>query len=146
MALGGIKLCPRCKNWTKDFYRWKSTYCVSCQKEYQRERYESLGKRHRWTYANGQLKAKLEGLYHYGDSTCYCCGETNPSFLTADHLEENGSEHRRQLGTKGGAEFWLKLKQAGFPDVPGLRVACFNCNMSRPKWGTCPHKWEVEDS
>ena len=32
-------------------------------------------------------------LDHYGRA-CSCCGETEPAFLTIDHVNNDGAEHR----------------------------------------------------
>jgi len=86
------------------------------------------------TYARkyrANLKKKLFATY--GDR-CYCCGETDPSFLTMDHINNDGSGH-----TKGRRNLYLLLKEEGFP--PGIvKTACFNCNCGRAaNGGICPH-------
>jgi hypothetical protein len=81
-------------------------------------------------------------LAAYGGKICACCGETEPMFLTLDHIENNGSRHRRSLfGNKncGSSAFYFALVKAGFP--PGLQVLCWNCNLGRNRnGGICPHK------
>lgn len=72
----------------------------------------------------------------YGGAKCACCGEDHYEFLTIDHIDGNGAEHRRQLGTKRDIYTWLKKNS--FP--PGFRVLCMNCNFALGYHGYCPHR------
>ena len=85
----------------------------------------------------------------YGGPKCMCCGEEHLEFLTIDHVEGGGAEHRRKLvadkGWKdsrsmGGSHMYLWLKQQDYPD--GYRVLCFNCNFALGHFGYCPHRTE----
>ncbi|MGI0024681.1 MAG: hypothetical protein ACREA4_05990, partial [Nitrososphaera sp.] len=50
-----------------------------------------------------RLSLKKRVYEAYGGNLCTCCGETEPSFLTIDHIYEDGAEHRRSIrGTQGG--------------------------------------------
>ena len=82
---------------------------------------------------------KMAVLRAYGGGTpvCACCGESNPVFLAIDHVKGKGNEHRRKLGSKGGATFYNWLIRERFP--PGYRVLCHNCNMAIGILGYCPH-------
>ena len=86
-----------------------------------------------------RAKWKREVLVAYGGDPprCSCCGETNPGFLTLDHIDGAGNEHRRSIG--GGSHLNLWLRRQGFPE--GFQVLCFNCNAGR-YWngGDCPHQ------
>ena len=83
-----------------------------------------LSKRHRF----------VDALSHYGGE-CICCNESNPFFLTFDHIYENGAEHRQSIGT----DIVIWLRKNNFPaDV--VQVMCVNCNSGRQRNnGTCPH-------
>lgn len=73
----------------------------------------------------------------YG-SRCACCGESRPRFLTIDHVQNDGAEHRRRLG-RNAYSSWLDMERRGFP--PEYRLACWNCNSGRYyNGGTCPHE------
>lgn len=81
---------------------------------------------------------KLEIITAYGGK-CNCCGETHFEFLTIDHTEGGGAEHRRQKGK--GRGIYKDLKARGFPKE-GYRLLCLNCNISLGFYGYCPHKPE----
>lgn len=88
-------------------------------------------------------RIKEETIKAYGGE-CYCCGETRLGFLTIDHINNDGQEHRLMItGGKGrnGMNFYSSLRAQGWPDKDILRVACFNCNLGRQyNGGVCPHK------
>lgn len=84
-------------------------------------------------------KLKLETIAAYGGE-CACCGEIQPEFLTLDHANHDGKEHRKSLGGWGGIIMYRKLRQDGFPQNLGLRILCFNCNCSLGIFGYCPHQ------
>jgi len=86
---------------------------------------------------------KIEVLNHYCNnnrlgSWCQCCGTTHIEFLTMDHINNNGSEHRKEINSRGGNGFYHWLKSHNFPK--GYQVLCFNCNLSKGYHGYCPHK------
>lgn len=75
----------------------------------------------------------------YGGYKCACCGETEPMFLSIDHIDNNGAEERRSgLYAGSGIGFYQWLRKSGFP--PGYQVLCMNCNTGKHKnGGVCPH-------
>lgn len=79
----------------------------------------------------------LEFVAAYG-GRCFCCGETEPMFLSIDHVNGGGLLHRKAAGMYG-TNFYRWLKKNGFPKK-GLRLACLNCNLGRQRnGGVCPH-------
>lgn len=97
---------------------------------------------------------KLEALAAYSDGDvirCACpgCGQDDYRFLTIDHVNGDGTAHRKSLGlecnggvrsVRGGWEFYSKLKSLGWPNDPPLRVLCYDCNcVSYHNGGVCPH-------
>lgn len=67
-------------------------------------------------------------LRHYsgGESPkCSQCPVTDPGCMTLDHIENDGSEHRKELGFSGNS-FYLWIVKNGFP--AGFQVLCMNCN------------------
>jgi hypothetical protein len=78
----------------------------------------------------------------YG-GVCACCGTAELKFLTIDHINGGGNQHRKELVATGmGNNFYPWLKDRGYP--PGYRVLCFNCNWAVGHYNRiCPHQEEV---
>lgn len=85
-----------------------------------------------------QRKLKDAVFAAYGGYVCACCGEEGREFLSIDHINNDGAEHRRSMGLNPGGTFYCWLKRNGFP--PGFRVLCMNCNFARGRFGYCPHE------
>lgn len=78
---------------------------------------------------------------HYSGSEvpyCACCGDTTYEFLTIDHIDGDGAEHKRKNGYSGGSGTYHWLIKNNFPE--GFRVLCWNCNSARGFFGYCPHE------
>ena len=89
-------------------------------------------------------KARLIALQYYGGTPpkCACCGESIIEFLTIDHIDGKGAEHRRQIekeyGWKlGGNQLIFWLKRNDYPK--GFQVMCANCNFGKRVGTECPH-------
>ena len=80
---------------------------------------------------------KIVLCYYSGDTMkCTCCGESNFKFLSLDHEDNNGYEHRKVQ--RGGIHLYKLLIKLGFP--PGYTVLCMNCNFGKGQNnGICPH-------
>ena len=136
----------------KFYYR---KWCVQCysamkassSKQYGIDNSEYLKKYHAIKYERTKEKGKIvrKRYYdkwkrivydHYGHE-CSCCGETEPKFLTIDHINDDGAEHRRK--SSSGHTFFKSIINTGFPDT--FRILCFNCNSGRYRnGGKCPHE------
>ena len=92
-----------------------------------------------------QARTKDAVYAAYGGYICACCGETQPMFLSIDHVENNGAAERRSGAYKGGGSaFYGWLKKQGFP--PGYQVLCMNCQVGKHKnKGVCPHQVRCND-
>ncbi len=103
------------------------------QKRVYRQRFgdELNAKSRRW-----RLSLKCEMIEAYGGK-CSCCGEKELAFLTLEHTNGDGAEHRRQL--KHPNKVYTDLKRRGWPK-DGYDVLCFNCNCSTAGGKICPHK------
>ena|SRR3990167_8228 len=71
-----------------------------------------------------------------GDA-CACCGETEPLFLTVDHVNNDGhiqrKDHRNQY-----TRIYRWLIKNNFPK--GFQLLCMNCNQGKHRnGGVCPH-------
>lgn len=83
-----------------------------------------------------KLNLKSEVMGHYDGMKCACCEESDIHFLTIDHINGGGREHRRQLGQ--GATIYSWLKRNDYPI--GYQVLCYNCNCAKGFYGVCPHE------
>ena len=87
-------------------------------------------------------KYRAEMIEAYGGK-CVCCGETEPAFLTVDHIHNDGSEHRkRKRGAGSGFSLALELKKQGWPK-DRYQLLCMNCNMAKGMLGVCPHQRQI---
>ncbi len=80
-----------------------------------------------------ERQTRIDVINHYGGK-CDCCGEDNIEFLSLDHINGGGNQHRKSENIKNMAK-WLKKNK--FPN--GFRVLCRNCNFSYGAYGYCPH-------
>lgn len=84
-----------------------------------------------------------EVIAHYGGK-CACCGETERLFLSIDHINNDGAEHRRSINPKAvsngkGVGVYHWLRKNGYPE--GFQVLCMNCNCGKARnGGVCPHQ------
>jgi hypothetical protein len=89
------------------------------------------------------IQRKIETITHYGGK-CTCCGETQMEFLSIDHINGNGNEHRQKIKRYGGWNFYNWLKKNNYPE--GYQVLCMNCNTAKGFYGKCPHQNEVNNN
>ena len=117
----------------------RASWCKLCVSEYneqyklaypeKEEARKLAGKRQR-----KDCKAKV--FAHYG-SCCACCGEDNMMFLTVDHVDNDGAEHRRTMTHGSTISVWLV--KHNFPE--GFQILCYNCSCGRAhNGGVCPHQ------
>lgn len=124
--INGQMCCCICNVWKQldEFYKGINIYgysyfCKNCSNE--------RGK-------NNRLKLKKEFIEAYG-GCCQCCGETEISFLTVEHMRE----FSKKLIYAAKYTLLSRLKRLGWPE--GYTVLCFNCNLSTKEYGTiCVHK------
>ena len=107
------------------------------------EKYKELNKawiaknRERYNQAKSEYRFKLKvaAIDHYsgGKRCCNLCGfDADFDALCLDHINDDGAEHRRELGISSrnnvsGTTIYERLKAKGWMD--GLQVLCANCNM-----------------
>jgi len=54
---------------------------------------------------NAFYRAQREEVFeHYGGAVCSCCGLNDPIFLTLDHIDNQGAEHRRSISSDGSGK------------------------------------------
>lgn len=90
-----------------------------------------------------QQRTKAEVFAAYGGFVCNCCGETEPMFLSIDHVHNDGAAMRKaKLYSGNGTGFYLWLRKNKFPS--GFQVLCMNCQIGKHKnGGVCPHQSKV---
>lgn len=121
----------------------KCQYCKVCFNARKKQREQADPEKYRARNHAAYLKTKLEVMQRYG-GYCQCCGEPRIEFLTIDHINQNGADHRRELGfdhTCTGYNFYIWLRKQDYPDL-GLQVLCANCNTAKGAFGVCPHQLE----
>jgi hypothetical protein len=86
-------------------------------------------------------EARVNALLHYshGSPQCACCGDNRFEFLCLDHIHGGGNQHRLAVtgSKKGGGTSYSRLQKAGYPT--GFQVLCYNCNIAKHIYGTCPY-------
>lgn len=161
--VNGKKQCRLCLEWkdtllfgtflnkkktkTKGIWIPKNRYinsrCKSCASQVTSE----WGKKNRERLSLKWKKEKEEMLLQirnaYGNK-CSCCGESNPIFLTIDHVNNDGYKIRPR-NLKGYSQsafsghYYKQIIKANFPDT--LQLLCWNCNCGKNRnGGICPHK------
>ena len=90
-----------------------------------------------------QARVKSEVYEAYGGYKCRCYGETEPLFLSIDHVHNDGAAMRKaKLYSGSGTGFYQWLRKNKFPD--GFQVLCMNCQVGKHKnGGVCPHQQKV---
>jgi predicted restriction endonuclease len=105
-------------------------------REWRKKSYEKVGSA---PALRAYYKLRLEVLNHYG-ARCACCGESEIRFLTIDHVNNDGSEHRKTVKTNA---IYRWIKKNGYPRT--LQVLCHNCNWGkRVNNGVCPHEERIK--
>lgn len=88
-------------------------------------------------YQRYRKKLKTKVLEAYG-TVCACCHEHRYEFLTVDHINEDGAEHRRLLGAvKDNLKMYRELLKNPRTDI---QILCWNCNCAKSAYGKCPHQ------
>lgn len=131
-----MKRCGKCSTIKPlgDFYAsrkrsdGKQSWCIACQKVSQKaygtENAEDLRSYKRKWQKNRHVEALI--AYSEGAPTCCGCGEKDVNVLTLHHMNNDGNEHRKSVGT--GVQFINHLRLNGWPNEPPLAVLCWNCN------------------
>lgn len=82
-------------------------------------------------------RLREEMLDAYGrHCACPKCPETNPAFLTIDHIGGGGVAHRKEINSGDG--LLRRIRDEGYP-ADKYRLLCMNCNLLTKGGRTCPH-------
>lgn len=96
------------------------------------------GDQHNRRNKKHRLKLKIDIMTHYSKGTpkCACCGEQELSFLSLDHINNDG-----HLQRKKGACGWVFYSQIIKNPPTDLQVLCMNCQFGKKIKGICPHQF-----
>ena len=86
--------------------------------------------------ARYRAKIRKQIIDKYGGK-CACCGEEAFKFLTIEHVNGDGSEHRRSHGNN---YYGMLRELRDAPVSDAYTVLCYNCNCARGHYGHCPHE------
>ncbi len=136
--------CSSCREKNRKRYakRQEDGCCPDCgQPSETTSRCPGCLQRGREKDARKRKKIRDEVFAAYGGYVCKCCGETTPEFLQLDHKNNDGGDHRREIGGSqqlGGLKILYWLKKNNFPPI--MQVLCANCNFAKGHYGKCPHQ------
>ncbi len=128
----------RYKTWYRSRYKKTKTTQIERAKRWNKENAE----RKKANAASWYRRMRDEVLMSYGGE-CVCCGEIERSFLTIDHINDDGYRMRwkKNGGTYGphsGGHLLKYIKDNDFP--PDFQILCANCNTSKSlNNGVCAH-------
>lgn len=127
----------------------KSDKAIAKRKEYQRRyrtkwraahsNYDHKGHYDKYKRSQSRRRDEIrrEVFAVYGNR-CVCCGESEFSFLSLDHVNDDGALWRKVFGIGITAiDLCRWAKKNGYPRQ--LQLLCYNCNMSK-EYGGCPHQ------
>jgi hypothetical protein len=80
-------------------------------------------KRYIESFRKSKFKLKIEVIEKLGGK-CIKCGENYHEFLTIDHVNNNGSEHRKLIGS-----IYRMIRHS--TDLSDYQLLCWNCNCSK---------------
>ena len=71
---------------------------------------------------------RYNAINHYSKGTmkCACCDCSKYVALTIDHMNNNGNEHREEIGHSA---IYRWLRKNNYPE--GYQVLCYNCNVPK---------------
>ena len=90
---------------------------------------------------NQAIEAAFKCLSYYKKGKkieCVFCKESEYEFMSLDHIDGNGSEHRRLNGYKSGTSTYLWAIRNNYPPI--FQVACMSCNHARSRRGSVDGK------
>lgn len=141
MTLSAMRQCPRCGEVKpiEDFLQRGDRagrliyggYCSPCRTDYQAAYRAANSVRLAAHKRAAAAQARLDGLAAMG-ARCNCCGETEPAFLTLDHVDGREDGDRET-----GAKAWLRAARRHWR---GYQILCWNCNAAKHFQGVCPHQ------
>jgi hypothetical protein len=93
--------------------------------------------KYRKSATKSRSKLREEMIIAYG-GYCACCNESEATFLTIEHKNRDGKQHREAVGNTPTCVY-RDLKKRGWPKED-YELLCFNCNRASWEQGICPHR------
>lgn len=125
--------------WAREWRRKNPERSRAIWQKSHKKNYESYKIRHNTYLRNYTKRKREEALFKYGGK-CVCCGENTNEFLSFDHVNNDGNNHRKIV--KSSRQFYYQLCKNEISK--DFQILCFNCNMGRQFFGgiekLCPHK------
>ena len=126
--------CKKCKNeCSKEWNRQHPEHVKAYLKEWRKRNYASYRayqRRYLKQYCR-ELRLRVLGYYGGGKLACAQCGFDDERALSIDHINNNGAEHRREIG-RVSIYRWLKARN--YPD--GYQTLCMNCQFIKRRAAT----------
>jgi hypothetical protein len=97
-------------------------------------RHSQCGECHREIRVNKWKEAREAVFDAYG-GVCACCGEEDMRFLTLDHVFGLPDHHKGVHSRNTMAAY-----RDALPASDDFQLLCWNCNLGKAQYGTCPHK------
>lgn len=131
------KMCITC--WSDHRKLYQSKYYVENVVElsaYHKDKHERNKKTRNENSKRYYRKLQDTVFNRYGNK-CACCGESEKTFLSIDHKNNDGAHHRKKIGI--GHILFRWIIDNDFPDT--LQLLCCNCNIGKYRnGGICPHE------
>jgi len=147
----GTQYCSTChcelndNNWYAHRRKWWHRICNSCWDSRQKDVTQNPSKRLKRIEKHAKYRVDLKGemITAYGGK-CQCCGETEPAFMTIDHIDGRGKSHRAKTSSGGyrmsGDVLYRWLKKHNWPK-DNYQLMCMNCNFAKSHNPSgCPHQ------
>lgn len=144
--INGLKFCPRCKQTKKIEFFSKGIntvdglkiYCKDCcHKEY------LLNQEHYCKYATDYIRdAKIKAFKIITDNkkiTCVkrkewsCCSTNDMDFLSIDHINGNGANHRREIKANSSADTYRWVIKHPEEAKKTMQILCMNAQVKKKK-------------
>ena len=131
---GNIKL-EHVKQYNKEHRKERNAYNREYMHQITLEKKREYARKHTVQRRIRLDAHKIEVFNYYGGPVCSCCGESHIEFLSLDHINGGGCQHRKTIKGKSIYEW---CRQNNFPE--GFQVLCMNCNFAKRFNRICPHK------
>ena len=148
--------CGKVKKGSEFYKRTNGNLQAECKlctrtrsaKRYWSEKHDAIRQKENSSMKRKRARARNIVFTAYGGYKCVCCGETEPSFLSIDHINNDGGAdfRRKNFGkrTSAGCHTYAWLIRNNFPE--GFQVLCMNCQHGkRMNAGICPHQIGCND-